>query len=245
MSARTIRTGLFAATAIALATLSLTACGGEDAQDEGASSTLAGDTGGSGESGEETGDGAGDSEADSQGSTESAGASAAGSTGSQDATSQDSGSEGSGPDEGTDASRNAPCTGSNTETTVTEVSRPLNHLLITVTNTGSESCDLLHYPILRFEDAQSVPPVFEDSMPQAVVTLAPDESGYAGVLLAAADGSGQNPVTATTLEVMFQNRDGDSDGESATPPLPEGGVSFDDTLTVTYWQRHMDDALTW
>jgi hypothetical protein len=78
-----------------------------------------------------------------------------------------------------------------------------------------------------------------------VVTLAPGESGYAGVALAAADGSGSHHYTATTLEVMFDDGSGSDTGQSATPPLPEEGVSFDDTLTVSYWQQEMDDALTW
>ncbi|MGP3967239.1 DUF4232 domain-containing protein [Streptomyces sp. 6N223] len=230
MSARTTRTRLLAATAITIATLALTACNSDDGtQDEGASATLT-DNPSEGETTD--GDQGADSATGSQGS--------AGSTGSTGAT-DSTGSQDSGSGNDTGSSRNAPCDGSNTETTATEVSRPVNHLLLTVTNTGPENCDLLNYPILRFEGAQSVPPVFEDSKPQAVVTLAPGESGYAGVLLASADGSGENHYTAQTLEVFFH----DGDAESAAPSLPEGGVSFDDTLTVTYWQQHMDDALTW
>jgi hypothetical protein len=239
MSARTTRTRLLAATAIGIAALSLTACGGEDGtQDEGASATATVNTGeGETTGGGQAGGGQGaDSATHSEGSTGSTGSTGAtGSTGSQD----------SGSGDGTDSGPNDPCTGSNTRTAVTEVSRPLNHLLITVTNTGPENCDLLNYPILRFEDAQSVPPVYEDSRPQAVVTLAPGDSGYAGVALAAADGSGSNHSTANTLEVFFDNGSGSASGESATPPLPEGGVSYDDTLTVSYWQQDLDDALTW
>ncbi len=150
------------------------------------------------------------------------------------------------PDEGDDGDSGPhdPCDGSNTETTAEEVSSPVNHALLTVTNTGSGTCDLLDYPMLRFEDAQSVPPVYESSQPQSVVTLEPGESGYAGVSLEAADGSGGNDQTANTLEVFFHDRDGSSDA-SATPPLPEEGVSYDDSLTVTYWQHTRDDALVW
>jgi hypothetical protein len=240
MSARTIRTGLLAATAI-LATLSLTACNGDDTQDEGGSTT----SGASNENEESTTDGDqnddqgsdqgdqdGDAAADSEGSTGST--DETNSTGSQDSPSDED-------TEDTDSSRNEPCDGSNTETTLTEVSRPLNHVLLTVTNTGSENCDLLNYPILRFEGAQSVPPVFEDSKPQAVVTLTPGDSGYAGVLLASADGSGGDPITAENLDVLF-NEDGT---DSATPSLPAGGITFDSSLTVTYWQQNMDDALSW
>ncbi len=62
---------------------------------------------------------------------------------------------------GTTATRNPACNGANSKTTATEVSRPLNHLLLTVTNTGAKNCDLTGYPIARFGEAQSVPPVAE------------------------------------------------------------------------------------
>jgi hypothetical protein len=135
--------------------------------------------------------------------------------------------------------RNVACDGATTRTTATEVSRPLNHILLTVTNTGAKNCDLTGYPAVRFGEAQAVPPAAEETKPQAVVTLAPGESGYAGVLLAAADGSGRNGYTAKTLEVFFGS------GRSARPALPAKGVHVDDRLTVTYWQSGLDDALAY
>ncbi|GCB45425.1 hypothetical protein SNL152K_2715 [Streptomyces sp. NL15-2K] len=120
------------------------------------------------------------------------------------------------------------------------VSRPLNHLLLTITNTGSKNCDLTGYPAVRFDGAQSVPPAFEDSKPQAVVTLAPGESGYASVLLSAADGSGSGGRTAKSLAVFFGG------GASvARPSLPAQGVYVDDSIGVSYWQSTMADALAW
>ncbi|WP_338120025.1 DUF4232 domain-containing protein [Streptomyces sporangiiformans] len=124
--------------------------------------------------------------------------------------------------------------------TATVVSRPLNHLLLTVTNTGSKNCDLTGYPAVRFDEAQSVPPAFEDSKPQAVVTLAPGESGYASVLLAAADGSGAGGFTAKSLTVHFGKG-----ASAARPSLPAKGVYVDDSIGVSYWQSTMADALTW
>jgi hypothetical protein len=121
------------------------------------------------------------------------------------------------------------------------VSRPLNHLLLTVTNTGSKNCDLTGYPAVRFGEAQSVPPAFEDSKPQAVVTLAPGESGYAGVRLAAADGSGSNGYTAKSLTVFLDT----DEGAASNPSLPAKGVYVDDSIAVSYWQSTMDEALTW
>jgi hypothetical protein len=245
MSARTTRTRLLAATTITLAALSLTACNNEDLQGQGSSkvaatatSTASEDSAGKAKEESTTGGGKADSAGSSNGSTGSKGSSGGtGSTGSKG-----SGTTGSGTkDSGSDSAKLNPCDTSNSKTTATTVSRPLNHLLLTVTNTGSKNCDLVGYPIVQFTDAQSVPPVFEESKPQAVVTLAPGESGYAGVRLSAADDTGSNGYTAKTLRVLF-NKDGNN---SATPALPAKGVYIDDKLTVTYWQQRMDDALTW
>lgn len=147
------------------------------------------------------------------------------------------------PDSGSKA---VTCEGSNTKVVASPVQRPLNHLLLTVTNTGSRTCYLYGYPALRFSDAQAVPPVVADSHPQAVVTLNPGESGYASVALSAGDGSGTNGRTVKSLTVYFQGRSGNASvGAAARPPLPAKGVHIDDSLTTTYWQQSMDDALTW
>ncbi|MGW0985027.1 DUF4232 domain-containing protein [Streptomyces sp. NPDC002486] len=138
------------------------------------------------------------------------------------------------------------CNGSNTTVTAQPVRRPVNHMLITVKNTGSKMCDLTYYPVLRFDEMQWVPQPIEDSQPQAVTTLAPGESGYAGVSLSAADGSGEWGTTGHKLTVGFQGRTPNSDGgPSAIPALPAKGVYYDSTLKVTYWLRDMDDALSY
>jgi hypothetical protein len=138
------------------------------------------------------------------------------------------------------------CNGSNTTVTARPVTRPLNHMLLTVKNTGSKMCDLTYYPVLRFDEMQWVPRPIKDSKPQAVTTLAPGESGYAGVSLSAADGSGEWGTTSHKLTVGFQGRTPNSDGgPSALPTLPAKGVYYDSTLTVTYWLRDMDDVLSY
>lgn len=138
------------------------------------------------------------------------------------------------------------CTGANTKLSITEVSRPVNHMLLTMTNTGSKACNAYSYPYLKFGEAQSVPNTFEDSKPQAVTTINPGESAYAGVLTSSADGSGSNGYDTKDLEVSFQNRDGNSDntGSSVGVPLSKS-VHVDSSLTVSYWQMSMDDALTY
>ncbi|MFJ9059906.1 DUF4232 domain-containing protein [Streptomyces sp. NPDC102409] len=136
----------------------------------------------------------------------------------------------------------ATCTGADTKLTITSVPRPVNHMLLTVTNTGSTSCSAYSYPFLRFGGAQSVPQVVEDSVPQSVIVLAPGESAYTGVMTSSADGSGTGGYSTKDLTVGFQGRDGGSAGPMVNVPLGKK-VYVDSTLAVTYWQTDMDDAL--
>jgi hypothetical protein len=240
------RTRLFAAATVALAALSLTACNDklgvqdEDAATKTSSTTQApaptatqtdktgGQTGGSSTGGSSTG----------SGSKGSGGNKTSGGSGSGSGSSSGSGSN-------TSASR-VPCSGANTKVTAQTVKRPINHMLLTVTNTGSKTCDLYYYPAVSFEDAQSVPPVMKDSQPQAVTTLAPGQSGYAGVALSGGDnGTGTNGRTAKSLSVYFFDRNNNSISPAATPALPAKGVYIDDSLRVTYWLSAAQDALTY
>ncbi|MGK5730672.1 DUF4232 domain-containing protein [Streptomyces sp. URMC 124] len=132
-----------------------------------------------------------------------------------------------------------PCTAANVKVTAAPLSRPLNHMLLTVTNTGSTMCDLKGYPFVKFEGAQSVPPVMEHSKPQAVTSLPPGGKGYAAVILSAGDGSGGNGYTARTLEIGFEGSD-----KMAKAALPAKGVYIDDSLRVTYWVSTSEDALS-
>ncbi|MFB7929444.1 MULTISPECIES: DUF4232 domain-containing protein [Streptomyces] len=150
------------------------------------------------------------------------------------------------PTDPADPANRVSCNGTNTTVTAQPVRRPVNHMLITVKNTGSKYCDLTYYPVLRFDEMQWAPRPIEDSKPQAVTTLAPGESGYSGVTLSAADGSGDGGTTGRKLEVGFQGRTPNSNGgPSALPTLPAKGMYYDSSLTATYWLRDMDEALTY
>ncbi|MFE2422509.1 DUF4232 domain-containing protein [Streptomyces hokutonensis] len=219
------RTALLAAGLAATASLALTACGTDHAAqdrsnpaaaDSGASATATPGT--SGTSGTDTGAAA--SGTDSAVTVSKSGRSSTSAKGS-------TGSKGT--------SGTVTCTGANTEVNAQTVRRPLNHLLLAVKNTGSKTCYLYGYPALNFQDAQAVPPVDEDTQPQAVTTLRPGQSGYAGVLLSAADGSGTGGYTAKTLKVIFQNRALDFVGSGVKVALPAKGVWIDSSLTTTYW----------
>ncbi|WP_249374832.1 DUF4232 domain-containing protein [Streptomyces sp. I05A-00742] len=141
------------------------------------------------------------------------------------------------------AAQAAACSTATTKVTVQNVSRPVNHQLLTLTNTGRTACYAYSHPYLRFDEAHSVTGVVEDSKPQSVVTLAPGESAYAGIGLSAADSSGDNGRTARTLTVFLDNGSGPA-GTSAKVTLPKG-TWIDDSAFVTYWQADPNDAISW
>ncbi|MFF8591584.1 DUF4232 domain-containing protein [Streptomyces sp. NPDC015220] len=261
MSARTVsaarrtRTRLLAAAALSLATLSLTACGGTDTDGAGPSSAAVAPGGqssdapssqGGGSTGQDaakggtgsagSGGGAGTAGSSGSGSSGSGGTGGSGGAGGSKGTggaADGTGGAGKGSQTGASSGRLAKCGVVNLRITATSVPRPINHLLLTATNTGSKVCMLPAYPAARFGEAQSVPPVAEATKPQAVTTLAPGESGYAGVLLS---GDGDNGHTVTRLTIPFD------DGSIATVPLPAKSVYVDDNLTVTYWESTMGPA---
>ncbi|MFF1377134.1 DUF4232 domain-containing protein [Streptomyces sp. NPDC058308] len=138
------------------------------------------------------------------------------------------------------------CTGGTVTVRVTEAPRPANHLLITATNTGPTPCFAYGAPYLRFDDAQAPADTRTGSVPQAVVTLKPGQSAYAGVMTSAADGSGVHGRTAHRIGVLFAGRSMDgSVGKEAAVELPAGGVYVDSTATTTSWQTSPEAALTW
>ncbi|WP_030319888.1 DUF4232 domain-containing protein [Streptomyces sp. NRRL B-3229] len=239
---RTSRTRLVAAAAgTVLAALALTACGdGTGTQDEGAA-TKSPSASASTDAGAKAPESASLTD-----STAAAPATASGAEQAASKTSTAARTSSTGSSTGSSAAAPGTCEGSNTKTVAAPLTRPVNHLLLTVTNTGSRTCFLYGYPAVRFDGAQSVPPVIEDSQPQAVVTLEPGQSGYASVNLSATDGSAAHGRTAKSLTVYFQGRSlSGSVGRSATPALPAKGVYVDDSLKVTYWQQDMDDAVSW
>ncbi|MFH9243479.1 DUF4232 domain-containing protein [Streptomyces anulatus] len=134
------------------------------------------------------------------------------------------------------------CTTTNSTVKVSSVSRPINHLLLTVTNTGSTDCAAYHAPFLRFDGAQAVYPVYDDSQPQAVVTLSPGEKAYAGIALLGEPGQNE-PVKSDNLGVTMVDRNNEPKNES-TLKLP--AETYTDSLGfVTYWQSDIETALTY
>ncbi|MGQ4718980.1 DUF4232 domain-containing protein [Streptomyces anulatus] len=132
------------------------------------------------------------------------------------------------------------CTPKNSTVKVSSVSRPINHLLLTVTNTGSTNCAAYYAPFLRFDGAQAVYPVLDDSKPQAVVTLAPGEEAYAGIALLGEPGQNE-PVPSDNVGVIMVDKNNQSKGES-TLKLP-ADTATDGLGFVTYWQSDVENAL--
>ncbi|WP_244188972.1 DUF4232 domain-containing protein [Streptomyces yokosukanensis] len=136
------------------------------------------------------------------------------------------------------------CTAANTKLTVTEVSRPINHLLLKATNTGSKPCNAYIAPYLRAgADAQAPLAWAEETTPQAVVTLEHGQSAYAGITTSTPDGEGG--AKEKTLGVIFTDRKGNATDKETTLKLPQDGVFFNSTAIVTYWQDNAKDALSW
>ncbi|MFD5327389.1 DUF4232 domain-containing protein [Streptomyces sp. NPDC127092] len=136
------------------------------------------------------------------------------------------------------STRAVTCTAANTRIVASRVSRPVNHLLLTVTNVGGRPCNALGAPIVGFDDPQAPIAVVEDSRPQAVVTLAPGESGYASVILTGEPGPDTHGRTVRKIRVGLTP-------ESDTTVAAPSGTFADAGAAVSYWQRSLEDALTY
>ncbi|MBL1098443.1 DUF4232 domain-containing protein [Streptomyces coffeae] len=210
-NARTIRTAVASVTLVAAA-LTLAACNSDDADGvkrSGSAESSAAATGS-------------DSKGGGKQDTNAGGGADAGAQG---------GAQGGGSKVGT-------CDPDKVSMSVTKAPRPVNYLLLQATNKSGATCSLPGAPALRFDDGQAATPVVEATKPQAVVTLAPGKSGYAGILTSSADGSGTNGTKVTKLEVYLEGSD-----TATSVSLPGGSVYIDDSAKVTYWQSDISDAL--
>ncbi|TXS65445.1 DUF4232 domain-containing protein [Streptomyces sp. sk2.1] len=243
------RTAALAATAL-LAALSLTACSDTDGDAGKAGAAAPAGNTASSEAGKNT-EGAGTTDEDQARNTSSTSGNKGGdkggdTSGAENSTGSDTGRKSSTGSTGNTGSTGSPvtCTGDNTKVTISKVSRPINHLLLTATNTGSRPCYAYNAPALRFDDAQAVFPVLRSSVPQAVVALEPGQSAYAGIGLFG-ETDGKDLYEGTDLTVYFTPRSNSgSTGSPAELKLP-AGTHWGDNGFVTYWQSDMAVALTY
>ncbi|MCS0638892.1 DUF4232 domain-containing protein [Streptomyces sp. LP05-1] len=236
-----------ATTTALLAALALTACQNDDqGTDPGAPAASAGEQNGGTTTGAANAPSAPSATGDSTDGNGARNSSTGGSsTGSGSGSGSGSGavsSSGTNAPKGSEDSSAGACSGANSKVTVTTASRPINHLLLTVTNTGSTACDAYSAPLLGFDGDQSVTRIIEDSKPQSVRTLAPGESAYAGITLTGEPGGDTHGGIVKKLRVNFAGRDGGSTGSPVTLTLPKDTFK-DDNAAVTYWQSSVSDAL--
>ncbi|MBL1067460.1 DUF4232 domain-containing protein [Streptomyces sp. 7-21] len=168
--------------------------------------------------------------------------------GGQEDQSEDQGSQedqgGSGDD---GAQAGGACTPGMVTITAESVSRPVNHMLLTATNTSDEPCSLYEYPLvaLSSDPEAPLPEPIEESKPQAVVTLQPGEAGYAVVGSSSADGSGSGQTT-DYMNVTLIDDSGTGTGEAVELDVPGGEVYVEPgNAYVSYWLSDPEDALTW
>lgn len=229
MRTNRIRTTAIAATAVAAA-LSLTACGGEDK----AMGTKPAGSAGTATPAATSTDGRAQSDAPEAGAPE---------TQTVPAEGKHAGGNGKKPETAPNAEAAASipiCSAKNSRVTVSDVRRPINHLLLTVTNTGSKDCATYHAPFLRFDGAQAVYPILDDSKPQAVVVLSPGEKAYAGISLSGEPGENELHKSEN-LGVIMVDKNNKPKGET-TLKLP--AETYTDHLGfVTYWQSNVENAL--
>jgi hypothetical protein len=141
------------------------------------------------------------------------------------------------------------CTTGSLKFAIKEVRSPINHALITATNTGSKPCRIYRYPALRLsENSQSETARLGPSQPQAVVTLDRGATAYAGLITASVDRNSQTKVTTSSIGLSLHGPDaGDSSTENGVDvPVPGGSLYVeDDNAQVTFWQDNVSDALAW
>lgn len=203
----------------------------------GATSTPAASAAGSSSSGSQTsGSTSGSGKGSASGTSQGSGGASKGSSGGSS-----KGSSSGSSDSGDDTPSYPSCDATNSKASASILSRPVNHVLLTVTNTGSTACNAVGYPGIGYEGAQAVMAYDGNSVPQSVIALEPGQSAYASVRTSAADGSGEGGSQVKALRVSFQTNQGGFNDGQVTVPLAKS-VWIDSSAVVTYWQSDFETA---
>ncbi|GAA2016912.1 hypothetical protein GCM10009839_10820 [Catenulispora yoronensis] len=128
---------------------------------------------------------------------------------------------------------------------VSALREPINHVLITATNTSKSHCRLNGYPFLKYDPDQQAPVAAADATkPATTIDLAPGDSAYAGVLTSSADGSGKNGKDRPTIDLQLASvAGGGLPGSPSKLAMPKGAQYVDDSAMVTYWVTDLQAAL--
>ncbi|RFU87108.1 DUF4232 domain-containing protein [Streptomyces triticagri] len=147
----------------------------------------------------------------------------------------------------TPASRTAPvCTNAMTDLSVAPAPRPVNHQLITLTNTGERSCTVLIHPTVSFgPDLDGTARGLTDGSHPTRFTVGPGDSVYAGLQTSPADQQDDGRPHAQYIAVDLVKSVND-DGSTTDFGKPRS-LAVDDLFiyepTVTPWQPTVEDAL--
>ncbi|WTW98448.1 DUF4232 domain-containing protein [Streptomycetaceae bacterium NBC_01309] len=109
------------------------------------------------------------------------------------------------------------------------------HLLITVQNAGSTTCNLYRHPYILLGNGQGPAPVIEDSDPDpgVPVTLAPGKEAYAAMVL----NGPMDEYEVTSISLTLQgSAPGSKAGGPIDVPMPGATPLYaNDFQRVTYW----------
>ena len=128
--------------------------------------------------------------------------------------------------------------------TIQPLREPVNHVMISATNTSHVPCHLNKYPILRTFASQQTPiAAAETTKPASVILLAPGATAYAGLMTNSADGSGTNGRNVANLQLQLQPGGGSGGvGRPASVAMPAGAQYVDSSAVVTYWESDLQSA---
>lgn len=238
-SHRTTRTALLVA-AVAAASLSLTACGGEDAGAKDAGSAKSSPTAAAPETTAAAPAASASATTAAEGGASAAPAAAQSTTGTTGSSGSAGASDGDGSGTaksgGTDAQAPACAYGDVKITAAKADEVPTEHIVLTATNTSGRACTLLGHPLIAFGDIQTakdVPPVAK-SKPAAPVVLDPGAPAYANVRVSLGGVHEDNKVVKEFNVNLFA-ADGPAEG-SVVVTAPAGGVAVDEAVAKTgYW----------
>ncbi|MEV6892030.1 MULTISPECIES: DUF4232 domain-containing protein [Kribbella] len=108
----------------------------------------------------------------------------------------------------------------------------VRHLMLVATNNGAKKCAVQSYPVIMLGDAQRPAPVMAGGADE-VVTLAPGEKAYAGIL---ATGGHMDTYTVKFMTVGLGSPGGETEPEQPVKvKMPVTSFEADDGQRVTDW----------
>ena len=128
------------------------------------------------------------------------------------------------------------CTIADLTFTVTNYDGPgeeVRHLMLVATNKSAKNCDVQNYPEVTLGNAKGYAPVKEGMGADEVVTLAPGEKAYAGIL---ATGGKMDTYPVKFMTVGLGSPGGEAEAEKPVKvKMPVTSFEADDGQRVTYW----------